>query len=488
MSLMWDIIESNKRKSLIIFFLMGIFFLVLGYFAGAALVKGGGIYGIFAASFIWLILSLISYFQGDSLILAVSKAKLVTHDLHPQLFNVVEEMKIAANLPAMPKVYIIPEHAPNAFAVGRSPDKSAVVVTAGLLERLNRDELQGVIAHEMSHILNRDVLLLTFAGILMGSIVILSEVFLRGMFFSRGSSRRYRSGSGGGQAQIIIMVIALVLAILAPIIARLFYFAISRKREYLADASGARLTRYPEGLASALEKISSGREELPEANKVTAPMYIINPLKAKKASFSSLSSTHPPTHERIRILRSMAGGVNYQNYNQAFLKVKGSSVGVLPKSVADDEEAILARPASKESRPSKGKKAGARDLGDLIRVLNGYVFITCACGLKIKVPKDYKNLSIKCPRCGRQNTVPLEGLIAASAMLSQVAGAGSKGGETSQKEQPVSDTPQVYIKKGSGWESFNCRCGRLINLSPSFQGNHVTCSKCGKVISIARNR
>ncbi len=282
---MWELIQSNKRKTMALFIVMGIALIILGFLVGSYFFPGdGGIYGIIFALFIWFILSMISYTAGSSILLSVSSAREVTPDVHPQLFNIVEEMQIAANLPKMPKVYIINEAAPNAFATGIKPESSAITVTAGLLSKLNRDELQGVIAHEMSHIANRDILIMTFAGIMLGSIVLISEVFLRGLWFSGGSSARYRSKSSseGGQAQIVIMVIAIVFAILAPIAAQLLYFAISRRREYLADANGARLTRYPEGLASALEKISSTDLDLKSANKVTAPMFIINPLKEKR--------------------------------------------------------------------------------------------------------------------------------------------------------------------------------------------------------------
>ena len=279
---MWELIRQNKRKSFLLFIGMGCLLMLLGYIIGAAYAPpSGGIAGLSIAIMIWVILSLVSYFNGDSIALSVSGAKEITRDVHPQLFNVVEEMKIAAGLPAMPKIYIIDSPAPNAFATGRKPEKCAIAVTAGLLERLNRDELQGVIAHETSHIHNRDILFMTFAGIMLGSIVLISEVYFRGLMFRGVSSRRRSSSRSGGQAQAIIAIAAIVLAILAPIIAQLLYLAVSRRREYLADASAARLTRYPEGLASALEKISKSTADLPKANKVTAPMYIVNPLKKK---------------------------------------------------------------------------------------------------------------------------------------------------------------------------------------------------------------
>ena len=229
---MWELIRENQRKSWVLFLAMGGCLLALGYAIGAAWMphQDGGILGIMIAGLIWFIMSLISYFSGDSILLSMSGAKEVSHDVHPQLFNIVEEMKIAASLPAMPRVYIIDSPAPNAFATGRSPEKSAIAVTAGLLSTLNRDELQGVIAHEMSHVMNRDVLYMTFAGVLLGSIVILSEFFLRSQYYS-SYSRRYRSSSrDGNQAQVVMMVVAIVFAILAPILARLFYFSLSRRR------------------------------------------------------------------------------------------------------------------------------------------------------------------------------------------------------------------------------------------------------------------
>lgn len=411
---MWEAIRTNRRKSLMLFFLMGLFLVLLGYVVGYVLfpgaynpetsetlpggLSGGGMNGVFIALALWGVLSLVSIASGKSIILASSNAKKVTPDVHPQLFNIVDEMRIAANLNKMPEVYIINSEAPNAFATGRNPENSAIAVTAGLLARLNRDELQGVVAHEMSHIINRDVRFLTFAGIMLGSIILLSEVFLRGLFFS--SAGRYRSSgnSGGGQGQLIMMILAIVLAILVPILARLLYFSISRKREYLADASGVRLSRYPEGLASALEKISGNRIDLKEANQVTAPMYIINPLKKQGKKVANLTSTHPPVEERIRILRAMQHGVNYTNYQQAYAAVKGGSV--MPKSVMTDTEEIGIRGAAEKVSPAMAAKATQRKMGDIMMAVNEYSFIPCSCGVKLKIPPDYKKKSVTCPKCG----------------------------------------------------------------------------------------
>jgi heat shock protein HtpX len=381
---------------------MGICLVLLGWFLGGYYGgSDGGFFGITLALLIWGIMSLISYFGGDSIILSISKAKPVTHDIHPQLFNVVEEMKIAAGLTTMPKIYIIPDQAPNAFAVGRNPNKAAIAVTAGLLARLNRDELQGVIAHEMSHIVNHDVLFMTFSGVLLGSIVILSHVFLRSLWYDSGS-RRSSGNKGGGQAQLIMMIIAMLMAILAPIMARLLYFAISRKREYLADASAVRLTRYPEGLASALEKISNSTDDLQTANKATAALYIANPLKKKGMKLNNLTSTHPPINERIKILRSISQGAGFSNYQIAYSSVKkhSGSINIIPASVLHEKNTV---PLRKESDSSKQKSVTqkTRDTGDIIKKLNNFLFLTCTCGLKLKIPPDFKREKFRCPRCGR---------------------------------------------------------------------------------------
>jgi heat shock protein HtpX len=480
---MWELIQANRKKSWILFGAMGACLLLLGHFVGAAFFPPDGwIAGLALAFGLWITMSLVSYLGGDSILLAVSRAKEVSHDLHPQLFNVVEEMKIAASCPAMPKVYIIDDPAPNAFATGMKPERSAIAVTAGLLSRLNRDELQGVIAHEMSHIMNRDVLFVTLAGMLLGGIVLISQVFLRGLWFSSRSSKRYRSAvRGGGQAQLIIMAVAIVLAILAPLLARLLYFAISRRREYLADASAVRLTRYPEGLASALEKISSSRFDLESANKVTAPMYIVNPLKEKGRALSDLTSTHPPISERVRILRSMVNGAGYSDYQKAFSQTKGRVSPLIPISELRGTKTVPIRtPTVEEGAGAAEKRKGAREVGDLIRAVNQYAFLVCACGLKIKVPPDFQKTSIPCPRCGRELMVPVAELAAVTAAVGTVAAAEEKKEEAAGRES----RPLVYVRKGKGWETFQCSCGRLLQLSPAFRASHLVCSTCGRTTEI----
>jgi heat shock protein HtpX len=406
---MWELIRANKRNSIILIVLMAVVLLFLGFIIGMAFnPKQGGFFGLLIAAGVWLILALISFSSGDQILLKASKAVPVTHDVHPQLFNIVEEMKIAASLPAMPKIYIINDPAPNAFATGRSPQTASVAVTAGLLGRLNRDELQGVVAHEISHILHRDILFVTLAGIMLGSIVLLSQVFLRGMFYSSmGSRRRYSSGGkGGGQAQIIMLIIAIVAAILAPVMAYLLYFALSQRREYLADAGGARLTRYPEGLASALEKIANDSSpQLASVNKVTAPMYIVNPFKKKgQMKLSDLTSTHPPISERIKILRGMAHGASFKDYSDAYTNVTKHKT-VVP-AMALTKEDIALREASAEAKKKERLEKQMHQVGDIMRRVNQFVFLTCLCGLKLKIPPNFKANQVQCPRCKRILDLP----------------------------------------------------------------------------------
>ncbi len=241
--------------------------------------------------------SFASYWYSDKIVLAMSHAKEVKHDQNPDLYHLVENLCITAGLP-LPKIYIINESAPNAFATGRDPEHAVIAITRGLLEKLDRSELEGVLAHELSHIGNRDILLQTVVVILVGLVALLSDWFLRWSFFGRKSNDK-----DTGQLGTIMAVIGIILAILSPLIAVLIQMSVSRKREFLADASGALLTRYPEGLAKALEKISQDQTPLKVANKATAHMYITNPFRGKK--ISKMFMTHPPTEERIKSLRGM---------------------------------------------------------------------------------------------------------------------------------------------------------------------------------------
>jgi heat shock protein HtpX len=403
---MWEQIRSNQRRSIVLALGMGLLLLAIGYILGLYFLNSPAI-GLIVALLLWAVMNLIALFQGDNIMLSISKARKINQNDSPRLYNIVEEMKIASGLENMPDIYVIDDPAPNAFATGRSLEKSAVAVTSGLLQRLNRDELQGVIGHEISHIKNRDVLLMTMCSILLGTIVILSWYASRMLFFSGMTGGRRRSSTGGGgAAQLIILAVAIALMILAPIMAQLIYFAISRKREYLADASSAQYTRYPEGLAAALEKISASTTQLKTANKATAPMYIINPFRKKGIAASELSSTHPPISERIRILRSMVGGASFADYDNAYRKTRMAQKGVVPSSTLAASEAVAIRNAEPQRADEKQYKIEqSREISDLLWRQSNYQTIRCECGTRFRIPPGFKATTIRCPHCGIVNKV-----------------------------------------------------------------------------------
>lgn len=295
---MYTQIDSNKRNTVILMGIFLIFIIGLGYVFSYA--YNDSLFLIIAV-IIATVQAVVSYYYSDSITLAISGAKEVKHEENPDLYHLLENLCITAGLP-QPKFYLIEDSAPNAFATGRDPNHAVICVTSGLIEKLNKNELQGVLAHELSHIGNYDTRLMTIIVILVGVIALVSDMFLRSMFRGRRSS-----SSSGGQVQAVMAVVALALAILSPIIASLLQLAISRKREYLADATAVSLTRYPDGLASALEKISKDTEPLEAANKATAHLYIANPLHDHKTGwFDGLFNTHPPIEERVKRLREMA--------------------------------------------------------------------------------------------------------------------------------------------------------------------------------------
>lgn len=294
---MYEQIASNVRRSWLIMIIFAAFVVFLGYVFGQLMRIGYG--GVVLALIIAIAMSWTGYYHSDKIVLAMSRARPVEKEEHPYLYNVIEGLAIAAGVP-VPKMYVIDDTAPNAFATGRDPEHSAIAVTTGLLEKMNRVELEGVIAHEMSHIKNYDIRLATLAVVMVGVIALLSDWLLRSFWW--GGRRRDRESSGGS----VLLLIGLILAILAPLIAQLMRLSLSRQREFLADASGAMLTRYPEGLASALERLAADREPLEVANKATAHLYIINPLKDIGGAVNNLFNTHPPIEERVERLREMA--------------------------------------------------------------------------------------------------------------------------------------------------------------------------------------
>lgn len=295
---MYEQIAANKLRSAA---LIGVFVLLValvGYVFGQA--TDWGYLGLALALVVAFLMAWGSYWYSDRIVLAISRARPVDRETEPYLVNTVEGLAIAAGLP-VPRAYVIDDPAPNAFATGRNPENAAVAVTSGLLALMNRQELEGVLAHELSHVKNYDTLVQTLAAVLAGTVTLVSEWMLRSFWWGGG---RRRDGEGA-QFQAIMLLLALALAVLAPIAAMLIQMAISRKREYLADASAAMLTRYPPGLASALRKIAADPHRLRVANKATESLYIANPLKDYGGGLNALFNTHPPIEERIRRLEAM---------------------------------------------------------------------------------------------------------------------------------------------------------------------------------------
>lgn len=286
--------DSNRRKTWALLAGFFVFIMIVGFIFSQAL---GDSTILYLAVFLSVFSSFFSYWYSDKLVLAMSKAREVKPENNRELYRLVENLCITAGLP-VPKIYIINDSAPNAFATGRDPKHAVIAVTSGLLQKLDRSELEGVIAHELSHIGNRDILLATLVTVLVGFVVLLADWFGRSLLWG---GRGDNNNKGGG----LMLILAIVLAILAPLFAYMMQFAISRKREFMADADGALLTRYPEGLARALEKISADQEPLEVANRATAHLYIASPFKGKNkpSFFVKAFMTHPPVEERIKKLR-----------------------------------------------------------------------------------------------------------------------------------------------------------------------------------------
>jgi len=301
---LYEQISRNKWKSAaLVGFFMAFIFLLVWFFE---YVTGWGKGGLVLAVAVAMGTAAVGYYSSDKIVLTISRARPVAKEEFPYLYNVVEGLALAAGIPT-PKCYVIEDTAPNAFAAGRKPETASICVTTGILEKLNRVELEGVIAHEMSHIKNYDVRLQTVVVVMAGIVALLSDWMMRSFMWG-GGRRRGRGRDNAGGAEGILVLVGLALAILSPFIATIIQLAVSRKREFLADASSAQLTRYPAGLASALRKISADTEPLEAANKATAHLYIVNPLKNLKGGNSGLNrlfSTHPPIEERIAALEKM---------------------------------------------------------------------------------------------------------------------------------------------------------------------------------------
>lgn len=303
---MYEQIAANKRKTLFLLFVSFLLLAAVGYAIG--LIYGTGWVGLGIAVALALLLQIGAYFSGDKLVLRSARARAVTAEDEPRLHNIVEGLAIAAGVPK-PAVYVVPEQAPNAFATGRDPEHSSVAVTQGLLETLNRVELEGVLGHEMAHVVDRDILYGTIVATVIGAIVLISEFFLRSWWWGGFGGRRSDRGSGnGGGVELIVFAIGFAFLILAPIVGQLIRLAVSRNREFLADAQGAMLTRYPPGLIGALKKIAAAPHAMHAANNATAHLWFDQPSRIQgpqMGRMERLFSTHPPIEERIRRLEEM---------------------------------------------------------------------------------------------------------------------------------------------------------------------------------------
>lgn len=427
--------------------------LAVGWALGSMMDPDGGMVGLGVATLFLIIMLPIGWFGGKSIILSSVDARPISHDDSPRLFNVVQEMTIAAGLPRPPAVYIIDCDAPNAFALG-APDDAAVAVTSGLLMRLNRDELQGVVAHEIAHVANEDSEFMTLAATLVSITVSLANMAQRGMRFNSG--RRRSSSRSDGRGAAIVLLIALVLIILAPFMARMLYLACSRRREFLADACAARFTRYPEGLASALEKIASDADGMQHVGRDVAALCIVNPFRDEG---TDIFSTHPLTSQRVKVLRSMAGGAGIAEYDRAYWRVTGERVMTPAGLQGATDEPI--RPPATEDAPAP--MARAREAVDILHRNEGALFVDCPCGVRIKRPAGAAGVTVPCPRCGHENTLPL-------AMPVKEA----------DGERPA------FVYQPGRWQSVQCSCGGVIQLSPNFIGTQVPCPRCGAVTEVIR--
>jgi len=459
---MWEQIRYNRIRTAQLVIGIGLLLVLLGYLLGLLLSLGlklpaslytpdeygswlanlgtpnqFGIAGVVIALIVWAVASLVTYFNGDNIILGLAKAKKIGANDLKRLSNIVEELKISSGLEIMPSIYVIDDPALNAFAVGRDPKKAAVVVTSGLLQKLNRDELQGVIAHEIAHIKNRDVLLMVMCSVLLGTMIILSHYpsylsWGETTITKQKSDRKKYSDSKNlrtvsisiflalvalfivpfgeptfdmyfvfGCLSLGLTPVAMIVLIGLPFSVLLIYYAISRRREYLADATATLYTRYPEGLASALEKIASSKDQLQSAKPALASIYIANPFGNPHDTKNNNAGTHPPITERIHILRSMTH-ISLIDYDRAYREFLGTDRNVLPAYALANADTATIRPARVDDIDYIQR---IRETSNALWNLNNYKLISCPCGTRMRLPPRYKLPEIKCPHCGRINQV-----------------------------------------------------------------------------------
>ena len=476
---MWEIIRKNKRTALLFFFIIGfcsislgfIIFALLGMFMSpfitiyqgqsiiATIIKSG-LFGAAIVVCFWGIGIIISYYNGNSYILEKIGAKEITHEMHPKLINIVEEMVISSNLSITPKIYAVSSLIPNAFSMGIRLEESSIIITTGLLKELNRNELQGVIAHEMSHIINHDLLYTNFAQIL------LDTTFSLGSKKPKLPNNKYPNSSSG-EGFIIYILLYVV-----GKIAHYSYYKFLREREFLADATAARLTRYPNGLASALEKINDNMKKLSNnkiygfANPMIAPLYILNPLQSGR-------KTHPQVAQRTAILHSMSTGADYTAYHKAYKKVIGKD-NLIPQAVLDKNETItIKEPESNTSDSLLDENKSSQEESK---------FILCDCSIKIKITPEFKQEEVVCPHCGSKHNISAAkdslaavSLFKKSPFKDEIITAKSLNGRSS------------YINKPQQWELLSCDCGNLIQISPNLISRFIECNNCGKRIKVIKS-
>lgn len=356
---------------------------------------------IYNISPIWVYIVVYGYFfvtliiashDSKNVFLKLSNARFALRAYYPKLFNIVQEMSIASGLSTMPEIYIIDEDSPNAFACGKDPQTASVVVTKGLLARLNRDELQAVVAHEISHIVNRDILYLLYTSCLLGCMVFISDFVIK---FLRSCSNR-RSFNGGAIYIIPFVLISLVLVALSKI----FYFCLSKKREYLADACAVQFTRNPMALANALKKIDEEQTYFVNTNPITSAMFIVSPLNNKE-------KTHPPIEKRIQILLRLSS-CNIAAYNNSYKKVLGKKSSIVSKKIIDKPSYSKVIPivaTTLANQTVQDKIANHREAYDTMLKMENYIFIKCDCDTKLKVPKELKGQKIPCPHCKKMHLI-----------------------------------------------------------------------------------
>ena len=436
---MWTQIQKNKRNCFLIVLAIFAVMIFLGGFTGALYsyffhentdiplsvflnIHNINAYsdsmftGIFFSLLLWLLLLFVALTNGKRIILAMNWAYKLPPQTHRILRNIVEEMTIAAGLPKVPDIYVIDAAMPNSFATGMSPNNSAIVVTTGLLTNLDRDELQGVIAHEIAHIANRDTTFMLIAGAMLGTITIITYFGLK-MIFSNGYTMSRRNPiCGSAKVKILIIALTLLLLVFSPIMSRILYLFISQKKEYLADACAVQYTRYPHALATALVKISTSVFVLRDADKLTSSMYIVHPLdleveqKEFYSMFKNIFRTHPPTEKRIEVLNRMTCS-DFNAYNAAFREISGKRRNIIDKKdLYNVKKQEIKKPERNYETDVNGRHIyltaaiadmaeRKREAEDIVWKAKNYIFKECECGTKLKFPHSYKGQKISCPHC-----------------------------------------------------------------------------------------